>query len=129
MDKLLEMIRTAKNTWEYTFTKKTSDISAFIDLKLQEKNMSRSEFAQKLGVGRSCVSHMLDGDTNFTIKNIAKMAVVLDTSFEEIVTYERPKRRPEPFNYEIISAKSSDLHYCSRPYSNKKESKIVPFAA
>ena len=129
MDRLLELIRTVKNTWEYTFTKKTSDISAYIELKLSEKGMTKTALAQELGVSRSCVSHMLNGDMNFTIKTISKIAVVFDSSFEDVVTYERPKRRPESFNYETVSTKSSNFYYGKICHSKKKETNIIPLAA
>lgn len=129
MNQLLGIIQTVKNTWEYTFSKKTSDISAFIDLMLREKNMTRTKFADELGVSRSCVTHMLNGDTNFTIKTIAKIAMILDSSFEEIVSYERPKRRPEPFVYQTAGSHMMNPDYRKEQPLDKKDANIDYLAA
>lgn len=45
---------------------------------LEEKNVSRAELARRLGTSRAYVTKLLDGNANFTLATMVKVAMALD---------------------------------------------------
>ena|SRR5579872_3219428 len=46
---------------------------------LESKKMKRTDLADKIGVSRSHITQLLDGERNMTLETIAKLSVALDT--------------------------------------------------
>lgn len=58
------------------------DINEQLVKLLQENGVSKSALAQKLGVSNAYVSKLLNGNENLTIKQLVKIATVLDCSID-----------------------------------------------
>lgn len=64
---------------EREFDRITYNITASIFEFMQEKGVSQKKLAKSLGVSEAWVSKMLSGDTNLTLRTIAKICSVLET--------------------------------------------------
>lgn len=60
----------------------------YLKQKLEEKNISQSELARRLGVTRGYICDLVDGRKYFNkmpLEKIVTMANILDTSIEEFI--------------------------------------------
>lgn len=58
------------------------DISVMVYELMQEKGLTKSELARRMGLSKSHVSNLLNMQTNMTLETIAKFELALDTVFE-----------------------------------------------
>lgn len=58
------------------------DISVMIRELLQEKGLTKTELARRMGISKSNLSNMLNTQPNMTLETIAKFELALDTTFE-----------------------------------------------
>jgi len=67
---------------EEVFEKLQQDFLDFVEKRLNEKNMSKSQLAMKLGVSRSAMSKMLSKNNNLTLRKIAEIATALQIDLQ-----------------------------------------------
>jgi len=101
-----------RDTWEYAFTAKVADIAIRISQRVQELGITRAELARRMDMSRPTVTQMLDGNNNFTVKTLAKLAKALGMSIEEIVSYKCPKlneaKPPQSARLTVIAGSGQD---------------------
>lgn len=58
------------------------DISVMIYDLMQEKGLTKTELARRMGISKSNLSNLLNTQPNMTLETIAKFELALDTTFE-----------------------------------------------
>lgn len=57
-----------------------SDVSAIIQRRRQELDLTQSQLAQKMGVTQGLISRWENGEENLTMETVSKIAIALDLS-------------------------------------------------
>lgn len=60
---------------------------------MEEKNVSRAELARRLGTSRAYVTKLLDGNANFTLATMVKVAMALDGTLHVHISDKRALTR------------------------------------
>lgn len=68
----------------------TEDVCAL----MEEKDISRTELASRLGTSPAYVTKLLRGDTNFTLATLVKVARALGAELEVRLHGESPREQP-----------------------------------
>lgn len=62
-----------------------------IDDIMEKKDISRAQLAERLGLSRASITQSLDGNTNFTLKKLARYLTALDADIElKIIDKDEP---------------------------------------
>lgn len=67
-----------KDDFDFKYETKLIEITEDICRILEESGMNRKDLSEVLGTSKSAVTKMLDGNTNFTLKRLLKVADALD---------------------------------------------------
>lgn len=74
----IRIIDDLKNTIEYKVEDITFNLAVQINDRIKELRINKTELAKRLGVSKSYVSQILNGNNNLTIESIIKIADVID---------------------------------------------------
>lgn len=77
-----DLFRDVEKSDAYLIEGAKVEIAERIHLTMKQKNISRAELARSLGKSRAYVTKVLQGDTNFTIDSLVKIASALDCDLE-----------------------------------------------
>lgn len=69
------------------------ELQTQILLSMDKENVSRTELADKLGVNKSHVTRLLQGDKNFTLRTLMKICIALELR-PEIFLQKKKKHKP-----------------------------------
>ena len=73
-----KMLNEYKDDLEFRFEGIILDINEKICKRMKEKKVKRADLAKLLGVSRTAVTNMLDGNPNFTLKRLLAVTDALD---------------------------------------------------
>lgn len=105
------------------------DLTEQISARMKEKGMTRAKLAELLGVTPAAVTKLLNGNPNFTLKTLLKVADALDLKFN--VSFGTVKSIGKPalvYQFrEVQKIQSSIIPTVSDEIYPSKESPNVPF--
>lgn len=78
----LEGLGKVQNTFDYRLENILLDVGENIALFMEEKNLSRAQMAQRLGVSRAYITKILNGNPNLTIKSLLRLSDVLEKDLQ-----------------------------------------------
>jgi len=105
-----------KKTVEYQIERLLLEINENILKILEEKSMTKKDFAKRMGVSPAYITKLLNGQPNLTLKSLLKIALTLDVKLSvEIKDYAKI--------YEIEIP--SDTRYRKATLSSKKVRKVL----
>lgn len=73
-----EMQEEARSSFEYHLEGFRYDLTEQISVALERSGLSKTIFAEKLGVSKGRITQILDGSNNFTLETLAKISEALD---------------------------------------------------
>ena len=76
------LIKQYSDNFDYLYEGALIDVMEQIHERMAEKNLSRTQFAQKLGCSNAYITKLLNGGENLTLKKLVQIAQVLDCSFD-----------------------------------------------
>lgn len=71
-----------KNDPEFILEGIILELTVQICREMEKQNINRAELARRLGKSRAYVTRMLDGNTNFTLQSLVKIASALGSDIE-----------------------------------------------
>jgi len=80
-----------KDDLEYKVEYKILEITEQICEVMDDKKINRAELSKLLETSKSAVTKMLSGNTNFTLKRLLKIAMVLDKDLD--INFKEPKEK------------------------------------
>ena len=78
MNKIQEIINKEEATTEYWSDIAKLDFACLLNKKIDKKNMTYIELAEKTGISKSYIMRILSGDANFTIDTMVKLIFALN---------------------------------------------------
>jgi transcriptional regulator with XRE-family HTH domain len=85
------------NSKEYWMVKIQTELFAELEKYLSDNNMTRTQFAEKLGVSKGYVSQVLNGDFNHSLSKLIELSLAIGKvpvlHFEDL-----PKQKPKKLN-------------------------------
>ena len=105
------------------------DLTEQISIRMKEKGMTRAKLAELLGVTPAAVTKLLNGNPNFTLKTLLRVANALDlefnVSFSTVKTIGKPVlvypfRKAQKIQSAIVQTVNDEIY-------PSKESPEVPF--
>jgi DNA-binding Xre family transcriptional regulator len=77
-DKYRAFFARAESSPDYWMGVPIAELTEDICRLMEEKQISRAELARRLGTSRAYVTKLLDGNANFTLATMVKLAMALD---------------------------------------------------
>jgi transcriptional regulator with XRE-family HTH domain len=77
-DKYRSFFARAESSPDYWMGVPIAELTEDICRLMEEKRISRAELARRLGTSRAYVTKLLDGNANFTLATMVKLAMALD---------------------------------------------------
>lgn len=74
-----DMLDEFKDDFDFRLETLILDLTDDICRKMEQKNITRADLARKLDISPAAVTKILNGNSNFTLKTILKIAMALDT--------------------------------------------------
>lgn len=106
------------------------DLTEQISIRMKEKRMTRAKLAELLGVTPAAVTKLLNGNPNFTLKTLLKVAEALDlkfnASFSTLKSISKPMR-VYPFR-EAVRIQNSIVPTANDDVYPSKEQHKIPFS-
>src|SRR5882724_4662264 len=81
IDNFQELVTKIKEMDAYDLEVARDEVSNQIDLMMKKERVSKAELARRLGKSRAYVTKILQGNTNFTLDTLVKIAKVLEYKF------------------------------------------------
>ncbi len=119
-----------EDDFEFKVDCKILDITEDICKALKDKGSSRADLSRRLEISKPAVTRMLNGNTNFTLKSLLKIAIALEKELD--ISFKEPRRKVD-FNVKketktvYVKSGNSSLTTCEEaiqelnPENNKKE--------
>jgi plasmid maintenance system antidote protein VapI len=77
-DKYRAFVAGAESSADYWMGVPIAELTEDICRLMEEKQISRADLARRLGTSRAYVTKLLDGNANFTLATMVKLAMALD---------------------------------------------------
>jgi transcriptional regulator with XRE-family HTH domain len=99
-----EMVDEARSSFEYHLEGFRYDLTEQIAVALERSELSKTAFAEKLGVSKGRITQLLDGSNNFTLETLVKISEALETElrltlrprgWEQVREYTKPCYTPK----------------------------------
>lgn len=87
-----------ENDTEYKIEYKILEITEQICSVMKEKQITRAELSRRLGTSKTAVTKMLDGNTNFTLKRLIKVADALEKELDILLVQPKKSNQRLDFN-------------------------------
>lgn len=81
-DQFAELFREVKQSEAYHIDGAKVELSEQIYLAMEQQGVSNAELARRLGKSRAYITKVLQGNVNFTIESLVKIARALDHKFD-----------------------------------------------
>ena len=78
---------------DFVLEQLTYDITAAICQAMEEKGLSRSDLARKLGVSPAYITKLLNSSSNLTLRTLVNIALALDLQIDVNLEPHKPERR------------------------------------
>ncbi len=116
-----EKLTALENDPDFRLEEIILDLTEQISVKMKEKRMTRAKLADLLGVTPAAVTKLLNGNPNFTLKTLLKVADVLDLKFNVSFSALKPIGKVVKIQTSIVPTANDDI------YPSKEQPKI-PFS-
>jgi transcriptional regulator with XRE-family HTH domain len=109
----------ARDTFEYKLEGLELEVTETILRVMEEKGISRSDLAQKLGVSKAAVSKLLNNGSNMTLKRLLTIAEAMDLNLsvnfsaseqnvgQEVIEY-NPRAQTNGFRFDLKDFDGAD---------------------
>jgi plasmid maintenance system antidote protein VapI len=77
-----DMLAEARRMPEYWEEGAVLDFTEALNVAMQEQGVARTELARRLGTSQACITRVLGGHANFTLKTMATLALALGLELE-----------------------------------------------
>jgi len=95
-----EMLDSMQDSFEFRLETIILDLTEQVCKRMKDKNITRTQLAQKLQVSPAAVSKILNGNPNFTIKTLLQLAdalnLDLEIKFMDSTVFVQPQVQPQP---------------------------------
>lgn len=141
-ERLTELVRRIEESELYDLEGAKHDISEQIYLVMEHQDVSKAKLARKLGKSRAYITKMLQGNANFTLESLVKIARALDCKLDLKNVLTPVQQKVEPFDWLLleqgkVTRTAKKLSCLEREYfrpvheapSTDKENKDAPFVS
>lgn len=128
LDDVFELFKDSITKSDVIYSKANAKVVSSIINERLRRNMTQKEFAEKLNIKQSLVSRWENGDSNFTLKTLSKIAADLDMDLyinivphKEIEYVENKKYTCFQFKCTQTPEKPTTFYHSQSNYKTKKE--------
>jgi transcriptional regulator with XRE-family HTH domain len=101
-ERLAEIARRIEESELYDLEGAKYDISEQIHLVMEHQDVSKAKLARKLGKSRAYITKILQGNANFTLESLVKIARALDCKLDMSNVLTSVQQKLEPFDWLLL---------------------------